>query len=207
MASVQTSWRLDTHVSFLPWRVFQHQKDTSTKICGRIITPAISILHFMSQSRHLSSLHPNRNSKHLLLVTATFCAIGRMVSQSTTLASIWSDSNLSPHQMLTGCPPPWWMQDFRVFGCLVFVLDKRLQDGKSLPKWKARSWTGVYVGYSLQNAGNVAIVYNPLTTHLSRSSTPFLMTHSPRSVDQLHLWLRIIMWSFTMKPLGFTRMC
>jgi len=69
--------------------------------------------------------------------------------------------------MITGDPAPWRLSDFHVFGCPVFVLDKRLQDGDSLPKWKARCRSGVYVGHSLQHAGNVPLVYNPATTHVS----------------------------------------
>lgn len=82
-------------------------------------------------------------------------------------ASLRQDTKQSPHQMFTGVPSPWRINDFRVFGCPVFVLDKWLQDGDSLPKWKARSWTGVYVGHSLQHAGNVQLIYNPSTTHVS----------------------------------------
>ncbi len=50
-------------------------------------------------------------------------------------ASICSDLNKSPHHLFTGVPAPWKLEDFRVFGCPVFVLDKRLQDGDTLPKW------------------------------------------------------------------------
>jgi hypothetical protein len=82
-------------------------------------------------------------------------------------ASINPATNLSPHECFTGEPPPWRISDFRVFGCPVFVLDKRLQDGDSLPKWRARCWSGVYVGHSMQHAGNVPLVYNPVTTHVS----------------------------------------
>jgi hypothetical protein len=82
-------------------------------------------------------------------------------------AFIDPDRQTSPHQLFTGEPAPWRLQDFRVFGCLIFVLDKHLQDGDSLPKWKSRCWTSVYVGHSLQHAGNVPFVYNPATTHVS----------------------------------------
>jgi hypothetical protein len=82
-------------------------------------------------------------------------------------SSLQHDTKLSPNQMFTGEPAPWRISDFRVFRCPVFVLDKHLQDGDSLPKWKARSWTGVYVGHSLQHAGNVPLVYNPSMTHVS----------------------------------------
>lgn len=55
-------------------------------------------------------------------------------------ASVCSDLGLSPHSLFTGTATPWKMNDFRVFGCPVFVLDKRLQDGDSLAKWKSRRW-------------------------------------------------------------------
>jgi hypothetical protein len=82
-------------------------------------------------------------------------------------SSIDPGTQKSPHHLFTGEPAPWRLQDFRVFGCPVFVLDKRLQDGDSLPKWRSRCWTGVYVGQSLQHAGNVPLVFNPITTHVS----------------------------------------
>jgi hypothetical protein len=69
--------------------------------------------------------------------------------------------------MFTGNRAPWRMEDFRVFGSPVFVLDKKLQDGDTLSKWKARSWVGVYVGHSLAHSGNVPVIYNPQTTHIT----------------------------------------
>jgi hypothetical protein len=59
------------------------------------------------------------------------------------------------------------MNDFLVFGCPVFILDKRLKDGNNLNKWKARSWEGIYVQHSLQHAGNVPVIYNPITLQIS----------------------------------------
>jgi hypothetical protein len=82
-------------------------------------------------------------------------------------ASIRQGYHRSPHHLFTGAPAPWKMDDFRVFGCPVFVLDKRLQDGDNLQKWKARSWLGIYIGHSLQHVGNVPVIYNPITTHIS----------------------------------------
>jgi hypothetical protein len=82
-------------------------------------------------------------------------------------ASIDPDIQQSPYHLFTGAPAPWRLQDFRVFGCPVFVLDKKLQDGDSLPEWKSRCWTGVYVGQSLQHAGSIPLIYNPRTTHVT----------------------------------------
>jgi hypothetical protein len=51
-------------------------------------------------------------------------------------ASIRSDIGKSPHNLFTGSPAPWKLEDFIVFGSPVLILDKKLQDGDSLPKWK-----------------------------------------------------------------------
>jgi hypothetical protein len=97
-------------------------------------------------------------------------------------ASIWSGLGKSPHHLFTGNKAPWNMSNFWVFVCPVFVLDKRLQDGDSLKKWKAHSWVGVYVGHSLAPSGNVPVIYNPYMTHISHSFMWSLMTIFPPSV-------------------------
>jgi len=102
----------------------------------------------------------------------TLCRGGLLLSQRSFActfhnASVHPATRKSPHHLFTSEPAPWRMQDFRVFGCPVFVLDKRLQDGDALPKLHSRCWTGIYVGHSLQHAGNVPLMYNPLTTHCS----------------------------------------
>jgi hypothetical protein len=82
-------------------------------------------------------------------------------------ASIWQDLGKSPHHLFTGNIAPWKLEDFHVFGSPAFILDKRLQDGDSLPKWKAQSWLGIYVGLFLLHSSNVPVIYNPLTMHIS----------------------------------------
>mmetsp|Transcript_21733 Transcript_21733/g.31143 ORF Transcript_21733/g.31143 Transcript_21733/m.31143 type:complete len:655 (-) Transcript_21733:1247-3211(-) len=82
-------------------------------------------------------------------------------------ACVRSDKKQSPHYLFTGQKAPWKLKDFKVWGCPVFVLDKKMQDGDSLKKWRQRSWQGVYVGSSLMHAGNVPLIYNPITTHTS----------------------------------------
>jgi hypothetical protein len=57
-------------------------------------------------------------------------------------ASICPDVQLSRHTLFTGTVTPWNLKDFRVFGCPVFVLDKQLQDGDSLGKWKILQLVG-----------------------------------------------------------------
>jgi len=82
-------------------------------------------------------------------------------------ASIRNDTRQSPHHMFMGSPAPWRLEDFRVFGSPAFVLAKRLQDGDTLQKWKSRCWLSIYVGHSLVHSGNVPIIYNLMTTHVS----------------------------------------
>ena len=53
------------------------------------------------------------------------------------------------------------------FGCPVYVLDKRLSDGNSAPKWNPRSRVGIFLGWSQDHARNVAWVLNPNTDHIS----------------------------------------
>jgi hypothetical protein len=82
-------------------------------------------------------------------------------------ASVRRDKNISPYELFTGESAPWSINDFRVFGCPVYVLHKKLQDGESFNKWKARCWTGVYVGNSTCHASNIPLIYNYQTTHVS----------------------------------------
>jgi hypothetical protein len=55
------------------------------------------------------------------------------------------------------------LQRARVFGCPVYVLDAKLQDAKSLPKWKKRSYRGIFLGFSDKHHSTVALVLNPET--------------------------------------------
>jgi hypothetical protein len=49
----------------------------------------------------------------------------------------------------------------------VFVLDPRLQDDKSIPKWDSKARIGVFVGYSHEHSSTVPLIYNPATQHIS----------------------------------------
>lgn len=60
-----------------------------------------------------------------------------------------------------------YIHDLHTFGCPAFVLDAPLQSGQKTPKWKERAITGVYLGRSPQHAGNVSLVLNLRTGHVS----------------------------------------
>ena len=70
---------------------------------------------------------------------------------------IWSRSK-SNYSQLTNAHP---------WGCPVYVLDPRLQDGHKIPRWEPRSRRGVFVGVSPLHASSVALILNPNTNRLS----------------------------------------
>ena len=73
----------------------------------------------------------------------------------------------TPYELFTGEVPSHHLNDFRVFGCPVYVLEKNLADDNGFPKWKSRSHLGIYVGHSEQHSSNVIMVWNPVTKHVS----------------------------------------
>ena len=53
--------------------------------------------------------------------------------------------------------------DLHVWGCLVYVLDKKISDGKKVLRWTPHSHHGVYMGTSLLHSSSVPLVLNPFT--------------------------------------------
>ena len=71
-------------------------------------------------------------------------------------------SGLSPHDLLARTRwPQSELANVQVWGCPVYVLDKTMQDGKKLPRWKPRSTRQVYVGMSKKHASSVPLCLNP----------------------------------------------
>lgn len=50
----------------------------------------------------------------------------------------------------------------RPFGCPVYVLDPKLQDGSKIPKWDTRARRGMFVGFSAHHSSLVPLVMNIL---------------------------------------------
>ena len=76
-------------------------------------------------------------------------------------------NNLCSITAVTNEDPKWDITDFRVFGCPIYVLDPKLQVGKSPGKWAERSHQCIYIGPSPQHAGNVPLCFNPDTGNVS----------------------------------------
>eukprot|EP00957_Ditylum_brightwellii_P053332 4043074-Ditylum_brightwellii.AAC.1 len=75
------------------------------------------------------------------------------ISPEEIFSNVCSVQNLTEHH-------PW--------GCPVYILDARLQDRSgSVPKWNPWARLGIYLGPSCVHAGNVHLVFNPRTGHVS----------------------------------------
>ena len=73
-------------------------------------------------------------------------------------------TGLSPSDLFTRTRwPQKKLLDLHVWGCPVYVLEKALQDGKKLPKWKPRSHRSMYMGISHLHASTVPLVLNMST--------------------------------------------
>ena len=59
------------------------------------------------------------------------------------------------------------LKHFHTFGCPVFALDARPQDGKSIPKWNLRYRIGLYLGNSPRHARSISLVLHLNTAHVS----------------------------------------
>ena len=57
--------------------------------------------------------------------------------------------------------------DLHVWGCPVYVLEKAIADGKSIPRWKSRSVRCVNMGLSKKHSSTVPLVLNPDTGYIT----------------------------------------
>ena len=79
-----------------------------------------------------------------------------------------NDYGLSPVERLTGIRDEIELSDFHTWGCTTFVLDERNQSSLgTTPKWDPKSKEGLFLGRSSAHAGNVALVLNLETGHVS----------------------------------------
>lgn len=60
-----------------------------------------------------------------------------------------------------------YLHDLHTFGCPAFVLNSSLQSGNKIPCWEDRVMSGVYLGRSSQQAGNVSLILNLKTGYVS----------------------------------------
>jgi hypothetical protein len=63
------------------------------------------------------------------------------------------NNGVSPSDIFTGSTVPHnRLLDIHVWGCPVYFLDPKVQEGKKLPRWQPRYRRGINMGLSLQHA-------------------------------------------------------
>ena len=84
--------------------------------------------------------------------------------------------NHTPRRADGFCPVELWtktksnhnqLRNAHPWGCPVYVLDPRLQDGFKVPRWEPRSRRGIYMGVSPLHASTVGLILNPNTNRTS----------------------------------------
>ncbi len=89
-------------------------------------------------------------------------------------ANLWNHlpkqrGGMTPMELFTGSKSPRndTVLRARVWGCPVWVLDPKLQNGKKLPKWTRKSALGVYLGTSTFHSETIGRILNLATGHIS----------------------------------------
>lgn len=59
------------------------------------------------------------------------------------------------------------LQSFHTWGCPVYVLDPKLQQGQILPRWEPHAHHGIFIGYTSVHSSDVPLVLNIHTGHIS----------------------------------------
>ena len=77
------------------------------------------------------------------------------------------DSGLTSLEKFSSTKGHARVKQFHTFGSPCFILDPKLCQKKSIPKWTPRSRQAVYLGTSPQHAGSVALVLNLKTGYIS----------------------------------------
>jgi len=79
------------------------------------------------------------------------------------------DSLIAPIELFTSTKFTSYehLHQMHVFGCPVYVLDSKLQDGKKLPKWSPRCRHGQYLRPSPNHWTTIGCILNLRTGHVS----------------------------------------
>jgi hypothetical protein len=78
-------------------------------------------------------------------------------------------TNLAPLETFTGIRFSNYthLRRLHVWGCPVYVLDPKLQDGKKIPKWEPCSRCGKFLGVSPSHSSTVGLILNLRTGYVS----------------------------------------
>jgi hypothetical protein len=80
-----------------------------------------------------------------------------------------SDTRLAPQELYTSSLFVIYdhLARLHTFGCPVYVLHPRLQDGYKVPKWQPRARRGQFLGYSPEHSSSIGLILNTITGNIS----------------------------------------
>eukprot|EP00804_Cyclotella_cryptica_P022545 CCRYP_009449-RA/>CCRYP_009449-RA protein AED:0.37 eAED:-0.02 QI:0/0/0/1/0/0/2/0/345 len=114
------------------------------------------------RTKHQSQSFSGVGAKHQNLIAE------RAIQTIMYMARTYSTSGLTPLELLTKTKADHRdLLRSHVWGCPVFVLDPKLQDGKKIPKWNRRSRLGQFLGFSDEHSSLVAYVRHLSTCFVS----------------------------------------
>ena len=59
------------------------------------------------------------------------------------------------------------LEQLHTWGCPVYVLEEKIQEGKKPSRWESRTRTAIFLGHSSQHSNSVFLVLNPKTDRIS----------------------------------------
>eukprot|EP00804_Cyclotella_cryptica_P007127 CCRYP_020034-RB/>CCRYP_020034-RB protein AED:0.46 eAED:-0.11 QI:0/0/0/1/0/0/2/0/484 len=92
----------------------------------------------------------------------------RAIQTVMYMARSLRQSGITPLEMITSTKSDHSdLLRSHVWGCPVYVLEPKLQDGKKLPKWNRHARMGQFLGFSRQHSSTVTLVCNLHTGYVS----------------------------------------
>ena len=165
-----------------------YMSDNGSAFTSRDFTEHLSNYHQISKFAGVGAHHHNaiaeRSIRTIMSIARTMmmhAAIHWPDMAKTTLwpmavshaCFLWNhvpdpSNGLSPHDIFVRSRwPTRRFHDLHVWGCPTYVLDKAIQDGRKIPRWKPRSDRMLYMGTSRYHASTVPLVLNTSTGYIS----------------------------------------
>jgi hypothetical protein len=91
-------------------------------------------------------------------------------NDGVSLMEIFTGSTIPRHRLM----------DTHVWGCPVYILNPKVQQGQKLPRWQPRSRQGISMGLSKQHTSEVTRVLNISTGSINTQSMLYLTINLPR---------------------------
>ena len=158
-----------------------YMSDNGTAFTSRDFSEHLSSYHQISQFAGVGAHHHNaqaeRSIRTIMSIARTMMLHAGIHWPDVASPPLWPmavhhacflwnhvpdpSTGLSPSDVFTRTRwPQQKFQDLHVWGCPVYVLDKSIQDGKKIPKWRPRSDRSVYMGTSPRHSSSVPLVLN-----------------------------------------------